>query len=148
MLKKDKLLGYNLSISFRAAKGLFDRRMAKFGIQHSQFIFVMALYEGDGISQDELARRVNLDKPSVSRAINKLESGGYIRKEIDSHDHRVNRIFLTSKTLDMREEIFSTLRQINNRITDGISKENLEITNSVLRKVRDNIESLNIEGWE
>ena len=137
--KKDELIGYNLSITFRLGKHLFDKKMKKFGLLHSQFILIISLYEENGLSQEELSSRVNLDKTSISRAIKKLIIDGYVIKKPCVKDNRINRIFLTEKTLKMKEEIISIIGEINKKLTEGIEEEEIKMTISTLRKLRENI---------
>jgi DNA-binding MarR family transcriptional regulator len=136
---KEELIGYNISSTFRLAKILFDKKTGKLGLSHSQFLFIISLYENDGLCQDEIAMSVNLDKTSVSRALKKLEKDGFIKKELCKVDNRINKIFLTEKSLKMKEEVFLIFKELNKKIANGIDEEEIKKVIHILGKLRVNI---------
>jgi DNA-binding MarR family transcriptional regulator len=77
----------------------------------------MTLYARDGISQEEITRKVLIDKGTTARAIQKLVKEGYVKKEQNPNDKRAYKVFLTEKAFQVKP----VLKEISARITDILS---------------------------
>ena len=99
------------------------REMSRIGFGSGHFFLLSELYDNEGLSQDELSRRVGFDKSNTSRAIAKLEEYGLVRRENDRENHRIRRIFLTAKAHRIREEFTAIQNRLNHVLLKGFSKE-------------------------
>lgn len=131
-------MGRYISAIFRYSQAEMARRMeeAQVGGQYSYILEVCAC---PGISQEKLTARLMLNKSSVARAISQLEAQGVLRRETDPADKRIYRLYPTEKGLKLQGEIKERLREINDRITQGMSPGQKEELNVLLSAVRDNI---------
>ena len=75
--------------------------MGRMGFGPGQFFLLSELYAEEGLSQDELSRRVGFDKSNTSRALAKLEQYGLIQRKSDPENHRVCLLY-TSDAADDR----------------------------------------------
>lgn len=57
---------------------------------------LMELARTDGLSQNELAARLRLEKSTVSRLVGQLEQRGWVARTRDAHDGRVRVLQLTA----------------------------------------------------
>lgn len=80
--------------------------------------FVFAICNHPGMSQDWLAKHLSLNKSTVARSLNHLESAGYVERRLHPEDKRVTLVYPSEKMLD----IFPTVRQISCEWTDEISR--------------------------
>ena len=62
-----------------------------------QVPFLMHLSHKEGITQDNLAVHLHIDKGTVARALKKLEDNGFIYREINPQNRRKYLLFLTEK---------------------------------------------------
>lgn len=78
---------------------LSDRFFSQFGLTDVQFNILMILSEHrrDGLSQQELSEHLIVTKSNVVGLIDRLERGGYVRREAHPSDRRFNQIVLTPK---------------------------------------------------
>jgi DNA-binding MarR family transcriptional regulator len=58
---------------------------------------LMRLTQSDGLSQKELARRVQVRPATMTVMINRMEKSGLVKRMQDERDQRVSRVFLTEK---------------------------------------------------
>jgi DNA-binding MarR family transcriptional regulator len=66
------------------------RRLGPHGISPQQYQLLMAIAEGDGRCQGDLARCTWMDKPTASRILRTLQDRGLIRAEADpTHGRRI-----------------------------------------------------------
>ncbi len=60
-----------------------------------------------GQSQTELSERLSVDKAAIARTITRLEKKGYIRRQEDEKDRRINRLYPLEKASQVKEESIS-----------------------------------------
>jgi len=110
----------------RLSTRFMGSEMKQLGFGPGQFFFLAALYQEEGISQDELSRRVGVNKSNTSRALLKLEKYGLIRRESVSSNHRVKIVFLEPKAWEVEKEFRKIQRRWNALLLEGLS-EKIEI---------------------
>lgn len=113
----------------------------------SHYAFVPAVSHNPGLSQEELARELCLDKSTVARALANLEKNGYITRVSNEKDRRQTLVYPTQKML----EICPRVRQVNRawaeRLTAGISPQELEMFYQVLARMEKSAKAI-VEEWE
>ena len=78
--------------------GLFvGERLAPLGLHVGQERLLAVLWEEEGLGQSELVERLSVQPPTVTTALQRLERGGFVRRELDPANRRVSRVYLTDK---------------------------------------------------
>ena len=67
------------------------------GLSLSQFDVLATLGRDEGITQQELARRLLVTKGNVCGLIDRMETAGWVARRPDPDDRRANRLFLTDR---------------------------------------------------
>ena len=109
--------------TFRCGKLYRNESLAKIGLEGSDQPFVLHLCHSPGISQEQLAREIYIDKSGVARKLASLEKRGYIRRESDPQDKRVLRVYPTEMLLEMLPAIRNSNTEWNRRILEGFTEE-------------------------
>lgn len=104
-------------------------------LQTTHYAFVLAICREPGRSQEELAKELCLNKSTVARNLNCLEEKGYITRNALPMDKRQFSVYPTEKMLAVLPEIKSASGEWMSLLSEGISKEELEIFNSVLERM-------------
>lgn len=104
-------------------------------LQATHYAFVLAICREPGRSQEELAKELCLNKSTVARNLNCLEEKGYITRNALPMDKRQFSVYPTEKMLAVLPEIKSASGEWMSLLSEGISKEELEIFNSVLERM-------------
>ena len=77
------------------------RRMEQIFVRHglssAQFDVLATLQFGEGITQQELARRLLVTKGNVCGLIDRMEAAGWVERRADPDDRRANRIYMTDQ---------------------------------------------------
>lgn len=68
-----------------------------FDPQRGQGRILRLLYLQDGVAQRDIAYTLDIRPQSLGEVLNKLEANGYVRREVDELDHRVQLVFLTEE---------------------------------------------------
>lgn len=118
------------------------REMSRLGFGPGQFFFLTALYGEEGVSQDELSKRVGVDKSNTSRALAKLEQYGLIRRQSDPHNHRVKKVYLEDRALRVRNEFKKIQTRWNEALLCGFSETEKRALLSAVKKMAANAETV------
>ena len=98
-------LGGIISIIYRTHLIFLNAELKKYGITASGFLVLMHLSQEQNVIQDDLARRFHIDKSAIARAVQKLESAGFVRRIIYPSDRRASHLILTQKGNEIIPEI-------------------------------------------
>lgn len=115
-------------------------RNAKFssdGICASHHAFILIISKNPGYSQEDITREICLNKSTVARTLNHLESHGYITRTANPEDKRQFLVYPTEKMLGILPDVRAVSGEWNNRITEGIPENELEIFHSVLNRIEE-----------
>jgi len=91
----ERNFGFILHDVARLLRTTYDRRVRDLGLTRSQWWVLTHLFRKDGTTQSELAEILELEKPSLGRLLDRLESKGWVRRMEDPKDRRAKRVFLT-----------------------------------------------------
>lgn len=100
--KLDNFLPYQIAVLSSRISAEFARHYRKaYGISVSEWRVVAHLSQADSVSVREIHKRVDMDKPKVSRAASRLEEAGYVTKTVNPKDRRLVELSLTDKGHEM-----------------------------------------------
>lgn len=137
--KENKHIGKYISHLYRKGSVFINKEVSKFGIGSGQFMFLLELYIEDGRNQEEISEKLKIDKGTTARALKKLEDQRFIIRIKDENDKRSNKIYLTDKAKDIKEDVLGVLGQWNNKISEILTEEEEETMKELLEKVCKNI---------
>ncbi|MFX3636421.1 MAG: MarR family winged helix-turn-helix transcriptional regulator [Candidatus Pristimantibacillus sp.] len=100
---------------------------------------MFALKRGPGRSQSELAKELDIKAATLTIMLNRMEKHGIVRREADSLDQRVSRIFLTDKGSSMLGEIHETLHRLEEQAMDGFNEEDQLLLRALLARISNNM---------
>ncbi|MCK1992049.1 MarR family transcriptional regulator [Peribacillus muralis] len=116
-------------------------KLADFNIAPEQNLIIMLLLKNDGLTQIELAEKLNKDKTNIARMVYNLEQKGFIKRSPDVNDRRSLKVFLTDKGKELSNIVIPIAEEFNNVVTKGITDEELENLKVLLNKMRENLRS-------
>ncbi|GAA3677845.1 MULTISPECIES: MarR family winged helix-turn-helix transcriptional regulator [Acetobacter] len=129
----------------RIARGLTrvgDVRLRHLGFATAQLPVLTALKDGAGLSQKELAKWAKVEQPTMAQMLSRMERDGLVQRVPDPQDKRSSLISLTDATLEKLPAGRAILRQGNAEMTKGLSEKEVEMLVSLLRRVLENVESM------
>lgn len=100
---------------------------------------MFALQRGPGRSQSELAKELDIKAATLTVMLNRMEKHGIVRREADTHDQRVSRIFLTDKGGAMLGEIRETLHTLEEQAMNGFNEEEHLLLRELLARISNNM---------
>lgn len=131
-------LGRSVSMLFRQNRWYMDQRMSAFGLGSGQYMFLFFLYNHNGANQDEISRALELDKATTARAIQKLEERGFVTRETNEKDKRVNQVFLTQEAYDIKSELKGISSEWKAILVEGMNLDELSLLETLFGKMLEN----------
>ena len=125
-------LGHEKNFAFlihdvaRLMKCAFDRRINELGLTRSQWFAIAFLRRTDGLTQQQLADQMDIERGPLSKILTRLEKTGWIRKIPDAHDKRANRIFLSEAIQDTLPMLQQEAEELINYALGDLSDESRE----------------------
>ncbi|WP_422360002.1 MarR family winged helix-turn-helix transcriptional regulator [Reichenbachiella sp.] len=104
-----------------------------------QWRILFYLWNEDGINQQELAKRANKEKSTITRQIEGLIKKELVVKQKRGSDKRDKLIFLTENGKKMETEALSVAWDITHDAEKGIDKDELQIFKKVLQQIIENV---------
>jgi MarR family transcriptional regulator for hemolysin len=114
-----------------------DRRLKPLGLSDAKWRTVLHLSRGPrGMSQAELASRLNIEAPTVARLLDRLAADGWIERRAAANDRRIKTVHLLPKASGVIKQIDRTMNATRDEILGGLSKSELRACIATLQKVR------------
>ncbi|KAF1029637.1 MAG: Transcriptional activatory protein BadR [Burkholderia plantarii] len=131
-----KLVGLTARLFTRVV----DRPLRELGFALSQVPVLGLLKEAGALSQAELARRVQVEQPSMAQLLNRMERDGLVCRVPDPADKRSRLISLTDGATQKLPEGRAVLDDASRTALDGLSDDEQQQLAMLLRRVNANLE--------
>lgn len=95
-LMLDDALCFALYSTSLTMSKVYKPHLEALGLTYPQYVVMLALWAGDGLSVSELGEQLCLDSGTLTPLLKRLEANGLLERVRDTQDERVVRIFLTS----------------------------------------------------
>lgn len=99
----------------RALAQASARAFSRHGVHNGQQYVLQCLWEEDGLTPGELARRLDLATPTVTRAAHRMEASGLLSRRRHERDGRLVRLFLTERGHALEQVIEVERAALNER---------------------------------
>ena len=102
---------------------------------------MFALYERDGQSKTELARKLRLSKMTITRLARDVEKQKLVTIEADDRDGRASRVVLTPLARRLESDYYQLALQLEGRIAANFTPKQLSDFGRHLKTLVDSLES-------
>lgn len=89
-----------------------------------------------GISQDQLAQRICINKSNVARQVAILEENGFVSRQPCTADKRVMKLYPTEKTLEMLPQIQQIMNCWESCLTHDLTQEEMDTLSALLARMK------------
>jgi DNA-binding MarR family transcriptional regulator len=121
---------------------------ARHGVHEGQQYVLRCLWREDGLSPGEIARRLGLTTPTVTRAATRMEAAGLLRREPHPGDRRLVRLRLTDRGRELEKDIDEQTRQLTERALATLGAGERAALVRALRQIRRNLGTAADPGQE
>jgi DNA-binding MarR family transcriptional regulator len=103
-LALERQVCFALSIAARSVLSIYRPILEPMGLTHPQYLVMLALWGQSPLAVKELIEMLQLDGPTLSPMLKRLEAAGLVTRTRDPDDERQLRISLTEKGRALREQ--------------------------------------------
>jgi DNA-binding MarR family transcriptional regulator len=128
-------LGLLVAAIRRSVKAMVLRRVEPLGLAPLQFWLLIGALEVPAASQADLARRLRLDEPSVSRAVAALVRKGLLRAQRDQADRRRVLLVLTDEGQALAATLAPIAAEVRGAVESPLEPEEREVVRRALTRV-------------
>ncbi len=110
-------------------------------ISHARSCIIAYLHDHaeKDVFQRDLEREFRVRRSTVSKILTALEQKEYIKRIAVSSDRRLKKIVLTDKAKLLTDRIKHQKRMLEEKMTSGISEEELSAFRATLEKIKQNL---------
>lgn len=117
-----------------------DVELRKHGLSIALWPTLMCLWEQEGVTQREIAKKSKVESSTTTRTIDKLEKLGLVQRQVDPNSRRSFRIYLTDKGRALQKEITPIPLSVNHHILSALDSSEQKEMIRLLQKLVVNIE--------
>jgi len=124
----------------RAEKAIvreLSKALAPLDIKLVQLDVLMNLFRHPGMSQHDLARRLLVGRSNITMLLPQLERQGLLRREPDTKDKRVMRLFLTADGEDLLMKALKVYTALIDRVMAQSSPDECNMMGAVMHRIAD-----------
>ena len=114
--------------------------MEAYGLKGVHAWYLTAISQSPGISQDQLAQKLAVDKSNVARQVAFLEENGYLARQASPTDRRVLQLFTTEKADALIEPMKAESETWENQLFGLLQPEQLKQLETLLGRLRKAVE--------
>jgi MarR family transcriptional regulator, organic hydroperoxide resistance regulator len=129
--------------AFWAAKRVLARAsataFARHGVHEGQQYILLTLWAEDGLAPGEIAKRLGLATPTVTRAAARMEAAGLLRRAPHERDRRLVLLFLTDRGRALEKEIGREIDELSERALASLGRSERAELVRLLDSIRHNL---------
>jgi DNA-binding MarR family transcriptional regulator len=140
-MKHQKQAGFLMAKIRQVGERIFYRKLRESGIEinPAQGRIMFALWQNDGIAIQELAKKTQLGKSTLTSMLDRLEAMGYIERRRSDRDRRKIFIFRTPKDRRMEAQYVGLSEAMTELWYEGFAPEEIEAFEAYLQRILDNL---------
>ena len=114
-----------------------NRSLAQYGLNSSQYLFIIYLCREPGITQDKLPERICINKSNVTRTLAQLEKKGLIHRQVNPVDKRTAAVFPTPHAYELYPKIMAVIQAWDDAVTGVLSPQQKQSLLALMQRVAD-----------
>lgn len=142
-------VGREVTVVARAIRCHLDRLLAARGLTFAGFLALQELAAGTR-GNSELATRLAIEAPTLTRQINKLVASGLVERMVPEHDRRCVRLSLTRKGRALLTTLRQEVAEADAEMRACLAEEELVTLRALLGRLGARLEDLERQredGW-
>lgn len=128
-----------LVLSARAGRTALSARLSAMGLYPGQDAVLLALGADDGMSLRDLADRLTVRPPTITKTVARLAGQDLVEKRASGTDARQSHAFLTEKGRALVAEVRETQRAVERNALRGLSEKERKTLRKLLQRVERNL---------
>lgn len=120
-------LGYRIKLLAQLGSRRLQEVLEPFGLTPFHWLVLCCLWQEDGLPTSSIGDKLQQVGGTLTGVIDRMEDRGLVRRERDTRDRRIWRIWLTDSGRELQEVLSPVVAQIQARFVDGFSEAEQEL---------------------
>ena len=141
-MKKFREGGFLVAKIHQVSGRIFTRKLKEHQIDEinpAQGRILFALWQNDGISINELAKKTSLGKSTLTSMLDRLEESGYVIRIPSREDRRKILIQRTEKNKNLQDLYNQVSQEMTNLFYEGFSENEIDEFEQYLKRILHNL---------
>ena len=141
----EREIGFYLKKIFQTMEKNLNKDLEDIDLTGMQAHVLIYLYKNrkNIINQRDIEREFELTNPTVNGILKRLENKGFIKRVVSLNDARNKEIMITDKSISLIAKMKKKAKNMENKMTSGITKEELDTFYQVIKKMFNNVQGGN-----
>ena len=132
--------GFTLMKVCKVHRANIGTLLGEHGLHVGQEMVLAELWQNDGLRGGELAVRLGVEPPTVTKMLRLLEGCGLVERRPDPSDARSFRVHLTDEGRALEEPVLRCWEQVEEMTLAGLNKAERRSFRNLLIRVRSNLD--------
>jgi DNA-binding MarR family transcriptional regulator len=141
-LRLDHQLCFALYAASLAMTKLYKPLLEPLGLTYPQYLVMLVLWEGDGISVSQLGERLALDSGTLTPLLKRLQSAGLLQRLRDTADERRVLLRLSAAGRDLKARAAAVPAAV--ACASGCELDELQQLTNRLKSLRDQLHAVTV----
>jgi MarR family transcriptional regulator for hemolysin len=128
-------LARRLVLTAKAMRAHFEAELAAAGASVTFWLVLKHLTDEDGLSQRELAGRLSVEAPTLTRHVDRMAAEGLLVRTQDPTDRRITRISLTPAGRRMHKKLVSIAQRLEQDFESLLSAREAAVLDRALSRI-------------
>ena len=113
----------------------YARELPAVGVKYGLMGYIMCIHNNPGISQEQMASMMAVEKSSVAKAVKQMLAEGYVTRTVNEYCRRENILLPTEKTRAAHDKIIPVKKKVHAEVTRNMTGAERSLFLSLLEKI-------------
>jgi DNA-binding MarR family transcriptional regulator len=132
-------IGFQVLQVHKAHRRHAEAALNKLGLHTGQEMILLQLWIEEGIPQSQLAASMEVEPPTATKMLQRMERAGLIERRPDPEDARVSRVYLTERSRALEQPVLDVWKQLEAQTVAGLSLTEQALLRRLLLQVSANL---------
>jgi len=123
----------------KAHRSRAEAALNKLGLHTGQEMLLLQLWIEEGIPQSQLAASMEVEPPTATKMLQRMERAGLIERRPDPEDARISRVYLTERGRALEQPVLDVWKQLEAQTVAGLSLTEQALLHRLLMQILTNL---------
>jgi DNA-binding MarR family transcriptional regulator len=125
-------IGYRIKLLSQLLTRTFQERLEPYGLTPFHWVVLCCLWKEDGLATSSIGERLQQVGGTLTGVLDRMEERGLVRRERDSRDRRIWRIWLTDAGRQLEEVLPPIAMEIREQAMAGIPTDERKLLSRLI----------------
>lgn len=132
-------IGFQMLQVHKEHRQLAEAALNKLGVHTGQEMILLQLWIEEGIPQSQLAASMEVEPPTATKMLQRMERAGLIERRPDPTDARISRVYLSERGRALEQPVLDVWKQLEAQTVAGLSLTEQALLHRLLMQVLTNL---------